>query len=587
MTTAPIPLTEDVLGTRQAKTMVMLSTEERLNMKVPAYVSSDSEISFLVRQPSSSAILVNQPYIELQVKFTLTQGDGTAVNPLPHYLGGFLGGQGAAKAYGRQLEGLPFLSKCVRTSVVTINGASNTFRNSEYFVPYLRSIVGRDAMAKIGTPWNDFEDQYPRGVSGHMKARDNYATVLSRVASKQARLFDMSVSCDGALAQQNAVTYTMTFREPLFFSIFNGLSGNSLWPVWCSEQNKSPSVLHAQQMSINFNLHDNWAQNLFGMIQNDGDNGAAEAKISAVSIDKAHLCCTFVQPPPKYIAASLSANVTYQTAKFMRFKAKCTDVSGPVGPAVINHRFPDYACPNETLAFTLEAVNFQYMPSIFMIEVGPDYNEKLNYIAAGNAAARQHRFCEMSKEDRRMGITSLNLIVNTSPDIAPTRGSGHRDASSIVNIRYSARQLYDMYLKNCASVERAIYDFDTWFNKGCCILISSADMNGILPSCHIRGNVSIQGSINVVNTLGYKAYVGVGTGAIATDHANPALASFARYHNNLGYVWVIGQKFEKFECSITGVYSNSYMALDAKSGIVGESVMSEQYGNGMRLSTGQ
>ena len=67
----------------------------------------------------------------------------------------------------------------------------------------------------------------------------------------------------------------------------------------------------------------------------------------------------------------------------------------------------------ETVDFNLEAVNFPYMPSVFMIEVGPDYNEKLNYIAAHDSGANCE-FAELSKEDRRWGICGVDLIVNTN-----------------------------------------------------------------------------------------------------------------------------------------------------------------------------
>ena len=117
-------------------------------------------------------------------------------------------------------------------------------------------------------------------------------------------------------------------------------------------------------------------------------------------------------------------------------------------------------------------------------------------------------------------------------------------------------------------------------------------MNGILPSCHIRGNVSIQGTIIAVNTLGYKVYTGIATGGLAIQAANGDTdLTEQHYDANDGATgpmwWIRGQKFEKYQCTITGVYSNSYMAFDAKSGIVGESVMSEQFGNSMRLSTAQ
>ena len=109
-------------------------------------------------------------------------------------------------------------------------------------------------------------------------------------------------------------------------------------------------------------------------------------------------------------------------------------------------------------------------------------------------------------------------------------------------------------------------------------------MNGILPSCHIRGNVSIQGTIRAVNTLGYKCYVGIGSSALSTGQGNEVTSI---NQNGTPVSWIQGVKYEKFECAITGVYSNQYMALDAKSGIVGESVMSEQFGNSMRLSSMQ
>ena len=585
MASAPVPITAEELGTRQAKTIVVLGTEEVLPLKIPAYVKSDSEISFLVRQPSSSAILVNQPFIELQLEFKMSKTDGQDLTNDLIFVGAKKEAIGA-KAFGRQLEGLPFLSKCVRTSVVTINGASNTYRNSEYFVPYLRSTVGRAAMAKIGTPWNDFEECYVKAANGFSARAAGDATVMSLTASKQARLFDLANTNEGSTARTSDTTLMVTYREPLFMSVFNGLQGNSLWPTWCSEQNKSPSVLHAQQMSINFNLHDNWAQNLYGLIQHQ-DNEAG--KILSVDVKHASLCCKFVQPPPKYIAAALSANVTYQTNKFMRFKAKPTTTrSLPVYSA--GNISGDYAWPNEAVEFQLEAVNFQYMPSVFMIEIAPDYSTKLNYVAAANAA-RNARLVEMSKEDKRWGICGLDLIINTSPDIVPDRGSGSMVGNSIINLRYNARQLYEMYLQNCSSVERATYDFDTWFHSGCTVLLTSAQMNGILPSCHVRGNVSVQGRIRAVNTMGYKCYVGPGASAVgvATHTTQPDAA--VQMNTGAGaegpFSWIAGQKFEKFECSITGVYSNTYMALDQKSGLVGESVLSEQFGNALRLSAAQ
>ena len=175
-----------------------------------------------------------------------------------------------------------------------------------------------------------------------------------------------------------------------------------------------------------------------------------------------------------------------------------------------------------------------------------------------------------------MGIVQLDLIINTSPDVVPSQGQSSFTDANIINLRYNARQLYELYLKNCASVERAIYTFDQWFYGGCVVLLSPQDMNGILPSQHIRGNISIQGKIYGVNTLGYSAYIGSGqpTQAAAGDNMAGTNAT----------AWFDDKVHEKFRAQITGVYSNCYLALDAKSGLVGENILSEQFGNSLRLS---
>ena len=148
---APVVLTSEELSTREARTVVFVSSEEILPRKIPAYVKSKSEISFLFRQPSASAIMINKHFIELDLQFTVQKKravDGQAfvdgeTNIIASPEAAPLAGAGGGKAFGRAMEGLPFLSKCVRTSVISINGATQTYRNSEYFTPYLRAQVGR------------------------------------------------------------------------------------------------------------------------------------------------------------------------------------------------------------------------------------------------------------------------------------------------------------------------------------------------------------------------------------------------------------------------------------------------------------
>ena len=116
---APVVLTSEELSTREARTVVFVSSEEILPRKIPAYVKSKSEISWLFRQPSASAIMINKPFVELELQFTLTKknaaGAGQVIGAADIAYSGAEAGNAAAQLYGRSMEGLPFLSKCVRT----------------------------------------------------------------------------------------------------------------------------------------------------------------------------------------------------------------------------------------------------------------------------------------------------------------------------------------------------------------------------------------------------------------------------------------------------------------------------------------
>ena len=559
MAAAPVVLTSEELATREARNVVMVSSEEILPRRIAAYTASKSEISFLFRQPSASSILINQPFLELKLEFTVEgQRDmRTFVSSVRRNL--------AQKLYGRAMEGLPFQSKCVRTSVVTINGATQTYRNSEYMTPYLRSQVSREAMKKIGNPWNTFATQYDLGGNPHA-IQETDLGILSGGDSEQVDLFNMNITLgdstglagvNGATVDDISTVVTMHYQEPLFLGVFGGLSGNDSFPLWSCEQNKSPSLLHVHQCSINLNLLDNWAQNMFGLI---GNSGAFGCTVTDVKVATANLCCTYVQPPPKYIASALSSNVTYATYKFLRFKSERCSVSGKCAPAVAD---------GAPLNWTFSSVNFPYMPSVFMIEIAPDYNTKSNHIFASNEALGNKHQMIASKEDRRFGIVQLDLIINTSPDVVPSNGAIQLDNASYINVSYNSKQLYKMYLKNCASVERAPYTYHQWYKYGCTVLISPQDMNGILPSQHIRGNISVQGKVYAYNTMDYAVCVGTtGAAPLATG----------------GDAFPTGKRLEKFDAQITALYSNCYLALDAKSGLVGENVLSEQFGNSLRLA---
>ena len=84
MSAAPNVLTQEVLTQRQAQPMVMVQSEEILRTRTPAYSATNSDISFLVRQPSASAILKNQPELYLELEFSLTD----AVDVISDFTGG-------------------------------------------------------------------------------------------------------------------------------------------------------------------------------------------------------------------------------------------------------------------------------------------------------------------------------------------------------------------------------------------------------------------------------------------------------------------------------------------------------------------
>lgn len=577
MVAPPIVLTAEELATREARNLVMISSEELLHMRTDAYTKSATEISFMFRQPSASAVLVNKPYIQLDLSFNLVlnnAGEVADAGNSPH----IPVGQDNNQAYGRMMEGLPFLSKCVRTSVISINGATQTYRNSEYFVPYLRTQVSRAAMSKIGTPWNDFceQFQYPCETRNNVDAR-----VANRVESEQQQAFKYAATQDYSAPWPQtdlAVSKRFTFVEPLFMSVFGGLAGNDSFPLWSCEQNKSPSLLHCQQCTVNLNLLDNWQQNLFGLIQS---NGNAALKVGSVTIDRAALCCTWVQPPPKYIASALSSNVSYASFRALRFRCKPPSGAGMVHPGTKHE-------------FTLDAVSFPYQASTYMFEIAPDYNTKMQLV---QITPVNGEYARMSKEDRRWGIVSMDLIINTSPNVCPSAGSANYTPQEIGNLRYNARQLYQLYLKNSSSVEKANYSFQQWFESGCTVLLSPQDMNGILPSQHIRGNISMQGKITAVNTTGYSCWIGDSAPIMPPIHGghakyladgDGALNSVVKWPfiagDNNG---VSSPRLEKFEAQVVAIYSNNYMALDSKSGIVGEGIMSEQFGQSLRLSGAQ
>ena len=86
----------------------------------------------------------------------------------------------------------------------------------------------------------------------------------------------------------------------------------------------------------------------------------------------------------------------------------------------------------------------------------------------------------------------------------------------------------------------------------------------------------MKGTVSQCSGRSHKASVVPSRGASCTGKGQPAAAGANGF--------VQGETMEKFKAAIIAVYSNQYLALDAKSGMVGENVMSEQFAAGLRLS---
>ena len=74
MSVAPAVLTEPILTTRESQPVVLVSSEEILTVRTPAYSKTKSDLSWLIRQPSGSAICSSYVELILDVSFTLDGG---------------------------------------------------------------------------------------------------------------------------------------------------------------------------------------------------------------------------------------------------------------------------------------------------------------------------------------------------------------------------------------------------------------------------------------------------------------------------------------------------------------------------------
>ena len=560
---APNVLTQECLTQRSAQPMVMIQSEEILKTRTPAYSATNSDISFLVRQPSASAILKNSPELYLELQFTTSDA--------PDCKSSFNGAQTgvedanrydaideAQTDYGFMPEMLPLQNKCIRNMVITINGASQSVRCNEFGKPYCLMHCSREYMEKIGGGINDYKKSSLWALadaSGSPLQVQNASDALQYKRWKNQMLQDKTlVRQQHATGNDRAV---FTFREPLYSGVFGAFSNSESFPAWSCEQRKSAGLLHCHNLQLQCAMEENWWRSLYLQTKCYAKTGAM-ASVTGVTINKAELLCEWVQPPPRLVGSAIGQQIAYATTDVLRFVADWKENSP------ILHS-------SQSGVFGLNAVSFPYMPNIFVFEIAPHYAHKSEYIGMRTTQyGGAYGALESMKKDARCCITHMNLIVNTSNQAVPFKGS-----TDVQSVRINAYDLYKMTLENCFSIERFPYSFDEWLEAGCFVAITPAQLNGVLNSPSIRGNVVLQGEIYVKNCMPQPVNCGK-----ATQVWTAAWAS-------AGVIYENGGQMERVQCVVSGIYSNRQLVLDSKSGLVSQNTFSQAFGQSLRLGSAQ
>ncbi len=561
---APNVLTQEILTQRSAQPMVMIQSEEILKTRTPAYSATNSDISFLVRQPSASAILKNSPELYLELQFTLSDA--------PTVKASFNGGQPGITSgeeydaideqktdYGFMPEMLPLQNKCIRNMVITINGASQSVRCNEFGKPYCLMHCSREYMEKIGGGINDYKKQSlwcdRAGGDDEPVPIQNASDALQYKRWKNQMLQDKTLVSQAHPSGNDAAMFT--FREPLYSGVFGAFSNSESFPAWSCEQRKSAGLLHCHNLQLQCAMEENWWRSLYLQTRCYTKTGGM-ASVTGVTIRKAELLCEWVQPPPRLVGSAIGQQIAYATSDVLRFVADWKGNS-------------DILHSGASGVFGLNAVSFPYMPNLFVFEIAPHYAHKSQYIGMKTTQyGGSYGALESMKKDARCCITHMNLIVNTSNQAVPYKGS-----TDVQSVRINAYDLYKLTLENCFSIERFSYSFDEWMESGCFVAITPAQMNGVLNSPSIRGNVVIQGEVYVKNCMPQPINCGK-----ATQVWTAAWAS-------AGVVYENGGQIERVQCVVSGVYSNRQLVLDSKSGLVSQNTFSQAFGQSLRLGSAQ
>jgi len=352
----------------------------------------------------------------------------------------------------------------------------------------------------------------------------------------------------------HTTTPIFAFREPLYCGVFGAFSNCESFPAWSSESQKSSGILHCHNLQLQMSLEENWWRSLYLQMKTTAKNATTMAKLMSVEIVTAELLCEWVQPPPRLIGSAIGAQVSYACSDVLRFVAEYEKQGGT-----------DRLETGETGQFKLNAVSFPYMPNLFLFEIAPHYAHKSDAIGRNTTLFGP---IVDEKKDVRICISHIELIVNTSNQAVPYKGTNSTQA-----IRINAYDLYKMTLENCFSMERFPYSFEEWMESACFVALTPGQLNGVLNSPSIRGNVTVQGTVYCKNMTRMAVNCGKGNIKWVDQEAKE------------GVIGPVGTNLTRYQCLVSGIYSNRQLTLDAKSGIVSENTFSEAFAQSLRLGT--
>ena len=580
MSVAPAVLTEPILTTREAQPVVLVSSEEVLCVRTPAYSKTKSDLSWLIRQPSSSAICSSYVELLLDVSFELSNGHEIRVRG-PYNMGltntkanryrakvNAVGAHAAAASdYGFWPELLPIQNKCVRNAVLTINGSSQSLRMSEIGKEYNLMHLSRDFANKIGGGINDYKQLgvYSRtqvthdgdtNYCGRFSTSNGKMNLLYADPEQRQRQTDRFMAAHinynqaSEIAQEWADNKSpqMLFREPLYLGPFSAFQGSDSFPAWSCEGQKSAGLLHVHTMQLQLAMEDGWQKQLYLAVTNSSA-GDQMAEVVNVEIHNAFVQTKWYLPPPRMVSAALTQTVSYATWDVLRFIADPNP-----NMSIIAH--------GSRYEFTMNAVSFPYMPSLFCFSIAPLYQHSPRIL--GNRSNDCYML-EQIKGDKRGGISHIDLTINTSAVALPYKGGNDTITRSM-----NARDLYNMTMQNVANYTEFPYTFEEWYQNCGFVAVSPAQLSGTLNSPNIRGAVVVQGKVFGTNMMGHPINISRGfLGFAATEGATG--------------VYQVDAGLPRYQCVLSGFYSNRSLVLDAKSGLLNENTFSAAFQQNLRL----